>query len=138
MKKIILGLTILIAHLFGGYDEDVASAINNKDFKRLEQIWIKGANEGIVSYQTNLGIMYSQGAVVKQNYKKAVKWYTKAAEQGDKNAQYNLALKYHNGQGVKKNYKKAVKWYKKAAEQGDKNAQWNLDILCGQNPWACK
>lgn len=84
------------------------------------------AENGNVTAQSHLAMMYREGEGVSQNYKEAAKWYTKAAEQGNVNAQFNLGIMYHTGVGVAHDYKQAVSWYRMAAEQGHADAQFNI------------
>lgn len=87
------------------------------------------ADQGDVSSQYYLGIMYDEGKGVRQNYIEAMKWYRMAAEQGDARAQFNLGLLYYNGQGVPQNYSEAAKWYMKAAEGKIAQAQLSLGMM---------
>jgi TPR repeat protein len=80
------------------------------------------AEQGDVSAQINLGLMYDNGQGVIQDYKNAVKWYRLAAEQGDAFAQNNLGLMYANGQGVIQDYVSAHMWLNIAASSGNKSA----------------
>jgi len=61
-----------------------------------------------------------------------------SAEQGFADAQYQLGKIYEYGEGVPQNYNKAAEWYKKAAEQEYSPAQKRLDVICRENPEACK
>eukprot|EP00729_Bicosta_minor_P018019 gene18019-biopygen22193 len=79
--------------------------------------------------QYNLGIMYENGAGVKQDHVEAVKWFRKSAEAGYAPAQYTLGNMYDTGKGVEQDYVAAVKWYRKAAEAGDANAQCSLGYM---------
>ena len=82
------------------------------------QAAIRAANEGDVSAQCFLGIVYSVGQYnVEQNYTEAIKWFTMAAEQGEPTAQYNLSLFYIEGFGVKPDTVQAQKWYDLALQQ---------------------
>ena len=77
------------------------------------------AEQGGVSAQYNLGVMYDNGDGVPQDYKEAVKWYRLAAEQGDAKAQNNLGFMYQIGQGVLQDNAIAHMWYNIAAANGD-------------------
>ena len=101
----------------------------NQDYQKAIKWYLKAANQGSVSAQYKLGIMYNDGEGVKQDYQQAVKWYRKAADQGDAEAQNSLGIMYGIGYGVKQNYKQAVKWYQKAAKQGSAKAKSNLGIV---------
>ena len=88
--------------------------------------WKPLAEQGDVTAQYNLGVIYENGVGTQQNYKTAVNWYTKAAEQDLQNAQYNLGYMYAHGKGVLENDKIALEWWKKAAERGDAEFQNRL------------
>jgi len=106
----------------------------NGDYAKAMREWRPLAEQGDVSAQYNLGLLYEIGLGVVQDTVEAVKWYRRAAEQGDASAQYNLGVIYDEGHGVPQDYTKAVKWYKLAAEQGDASAQSNLGVLY-DNGW---
>jgi TPR repeat protein len=76
------------------------------------------AEQGDVSAQLMLGIMYDEGRHVPQDYAEAVKWFRKAADQGDKGAQSLLGAMYELGHGVQQDYVHAHMWYNLAAAQG--------------------
>lgn len=79
-----------------------------------------------------IGVMYHQGAGVKQNPDEARKWYERAAEGGYASAYYNLGLLYQEGVGVEKNSATALDWFRKAAERGHAPAQNNYGVLLQQ------
>ena len=87
------------------------------------------AEQGNVSAQYNLGVMYDNGIGVFRDYGKAMRWYRIAAERGDASAQYNLGVMYENGRGVLRDDREAVRWYRMAAEQGNVSAQYNLGVM---------
>ena len=86
----------------------------------------QAANQGDVTAQYNLGVMYANGKGVRQDYHKAVEWYTKAANQGLADAQTNLGYMYYHGYGVRQDYHQAFNWYAKAAAQNNAVAQSNI------------
>ena len=88
--------------------------------------WKPLAEQGDVTAQYNLGVIYQNGVGTQQNYKTAVNWYTKAAEEDFQNAQYNLGYMYAHGKGVLENDKIALEWWTKAAERGDAEFQHRL------------
>ncbi len=90
------------------------------------RIWRRLADEGMVSAQVNLGVMYDNGTGVSEDPTAAVKWYRAAAIQGDRGAQYNLGLMYAAGRGVPQDMNQAAAWQLKAAEQGFADAQYTL------------
>ena len=84
------------------------------------------AEQGHITAQTALGVMYHYGWGVPEDYAEAVRWYRAAAKQGDAFGQYALARRYYFGEGVPENYVEAVRWYTAAAEQGHIAAQFLL------------
>ena len=105
-------------------------AYEKGDYATALREWEPLAEQGDVSAQYNLGLMYHSGEGVPKDYKTAHKWFSfAAAEQGDAVAQYNLGQMYRNGQGVPRDYSTAFKWYSLAAEQGYVLAQGNLGAL---------
>ncbi|MDR0812345.1 MAG: sel1 repeat family protein [Paludibacter sp.] len=99
---------------------------NDGDYVQAYEWWLKAADQGNLSAQGNIGVMYHNGKGVAQDYQEAVKWYRKAAEQGDAFAQNCLGICYYFGNSVKQDYKEAVKWFRKAAEQGYSESQNRL------------
>jgi TPR repeat protein len=60
-----------------GVEQDDAEAAN----------WYrKAAEQGHITAQNNLGVMYERGLGVEQDYAEAASWYRKAAEQGNTDA----------------------------------------------------
>ena len=122
MKKYLSIFILLINNVFTSnvYADNHMENYQNK---------IKAANQGDVSAQYNLGLMYFNGHGVVQSYQEAVKWYRKAANQNYASAQLNLGVMYDNGRGVVQSYQEAVKWYRKAANQNYASAQYNLGVM---------
>ncbi len=118
MKKILLGMILVIAVLFGNESEDALKAYNAGDYAKAVKLYKMAVKQGDIDAQYALGFMYEEGKGVKQDYAKARELYMKAAKQGSIDAQTNLGAMYDDGRGVKRNYKKAVEFYKKAAKQG--------------------
>jgi len=87
------------------------------------------AERGDAQAQKDLGSIYAQGEVVKQNYSEAARWYRAAAEQGHAGAQAALGELYEAGQGVPRDEAAAAEWYRRAAEQGDVGGQYSLALL---------
>jgi len=121
-----------------------------KDKARAVYWFVKAAQNGDVSAQYNLGVLYSTDNELPNDYpkmdqgeiyfevsqgartsrqQKAFTWYKKAAEQGHVSAALNLGVMYNQGIGIKLDYKNAIKWYKVAADKGSNKAQLNLGIL---------
>jgi TPR repeat protein len=81
------------------------------------------AEQGNVSAQFNLALMYANGRGVAENDTEAVKWYRLASDQGHANAQSNLGYMYDNGRGVAQNDVMAYVWFSVSAAQGHENAK---------------
>jgi len=92
---------------------------------------LKGADQGDVVAQYNLGLMYSTGDGVPKDAVAAVSWYRKAGDQGLAEAQANLGTMYATGDGVPKDFVMAYMWCNLAAAQGDGIAKTNRDALGG-------
>jgi uncharacterized protein len=96
--------------------------------RELEAVdWLrKAANGGHVIAQYNLGMMYLNGEVVKQDRYEAIVLLRMAAEKGYSDAQYNLGYIYFKGLGARQDYLKAFKWFHKAAKHNVSYAQHAL------------
>ena len=91
--------------------------------------WKAHAENGDVTEQYNLGVIYYNGEGVPQDDVEALKWFRKAAEQGEAHGQRQIGWAYYEGKGVTQDYAEAAKWYRKAANQGDADAQNNLGVM---------
>lgn len=91
----------------------------NEGIRLLE----KAKQLGSVDAEVQLGVLYHEGLIVKQQHEKAFKHFREAANKNHPLGQYYLAVCYLHGKGVKYNDKQAVAWMKKAADQGDAYAQ---------------
>ena len=100
-----------------------------RDYVEAVKWYRLAAQQGDVSAQFNVGVMYGMGQGVVRDYAEAAKWTRLAAEQGNASAQYNLGVTYNNGQGVLQDYAEAVKWYRLAAQQDHASAQNNLGFM---------
>jgi len=127
-------LNLSLTPAIGADTQKGLDAYLNGDYATAMSEWKPLAEQGDVSAQYNLGLLYESGLGVVQDAFEAVKWYRLAADQGDASAQYNLGVIYDEGHGVPQDYTKAVKWYKLAAEQGDASAQSNLGVMY-DNGW---
>ncbi len=134
MRRILATLAVVVALLFSAgaawadFDDGLA-AFERGDYATALREWLPLAEQGDVSAQYFLGVMYSYGRGVPQNDAEAVKWYRKAAEQGFAQAQYNLGVMYYFGEGVSVNSIKAYMWWSLAMEQGNELATENLNII---------
>ena len=82
-----------------------------QDKEQAEYWYTKAAEQGDISVQFDLALMYCIGDGVEQDKEKALSLFAKVAEQGDAKAQHNLAFMYSQGEGVKQDKAKAVYWY---------------------------
>lgn len=118
MKHLFL-LLFLTAALFHGTPSlcDTARDDDAEELKQAVEPIKKAAEQGDITAQYKLGVLYSQGIGMEQDNAKACRWYRKAAEQGDMKAQYMLGRMYYNGEGVPQDFVKARQWWEKAAAQ---------------------
>ena len=80
------------------------------------QSTLKSAEQGDVSAQAKVAMMYANGKGVQQNYAEAGKWWIKAAEGGDLVAARHAWNLYRNGEGVDRNPEIANRWAKVIGE----------------------
>lgn len=110
----ILALAVLHLHQaitgFDHIDEGVALLLKAKKLGSLEA-------------DVQLGILYHEGTILKQDHQKAFNYFSYAANQGHPVGQYYLAVCYLHGKGVKYHDPQAVHWMKKSADQNDAHAQ---------------
>ena len=101
------------------------AAYNASDYATAMQEWRPLAEQGNLTAQYNLGLLYDNGWGVLQDYAEAVKWYRLAAEQGHVTSQNNLGVMYKFGNGVLQNNVMAHMWYNIAAANGaEKAGEW--------------
>ena len=83
---------------------------------------MKGARQGCMFCESNIGMIYKHGDGVEKNIDTALEWFTKSAEKGNAIAQNSAGrILYDEGQ-----YQDAFKWFTKSAAQGYTYAQSNL------------
>ncbi len=120
----------------------MASRSRNKAPSSAKQVLATAAPAagaaGSPNAQFERALRYYFGEGVRMDKKEAVRWFAQAARQGHAEAQSNLGWIYAQGDGVAVNKAEAYRWWKKAAAQGDSLARHNLDVLCRDNPAACK
>lgn len=97
------------------------------DYIKAAELYLKAAEEGHVTAQNNLGVIYSdvESGVV-QDQKRAAYWFLKAAEQGLDVAQYNLANLLLEMDGEWYDAEQAAIWFRRSADQGDSDAKNSL------------
>ena len=92
-----------------------------RDYKEAVRLYRLSAEQGDVSAQFNLGLMYANGTGVSQDYKEAVKWYRLSADQGDALAQGKLGMMYIEGTGVFQDYTLANMWFNLCGSSRDED-----------------
>ena len=87
------------------------------------------AEQGDISSQLKMAMLYTAGQGVKKDNATAVKFYNQAAEQGSAEAMLQLGLIHMSGQlDVKRDPDKARELYLKAANQGYAKAQYYYGV----------
>ena len=109
-----------------GLGEDAVSAYSRGDYATAATLWRQLADQGDVTAQYRIGIMYNNGEGVPQNYTEAARWFRLAAEQGNAKAQFLLGFLYAAGNGVALDDTEAARWFRRAADQGEARAQFLL------------
>ena len=87
------------------------------DNKRLAELLMRLAKNGVSSAQTKLAKLYVDGKGVPCSLENAFYWYSQAADQNVSHAQYQVGHFCENGIGTVKNFPLAMYWYQKAADQ---------------------
>ena len=90
--------------------ESIMGAYDRGDYELAITLWRLLAEDGDITAQHNLGIMYENGKGVRKDFDEAARWYRKAAEQGDAESQYDLGFMYLMGQGVPQDYTLGEMW----------------------------
>ncbi|MDD4911578.1 MAG: tetratricopeptide repeat protein [Sideroxydans sp.] len=124
---------LLIAMCFAsqavaGMDEGIA-AYKKHDYATTLVELAPLAEQGNLSAQDILGLMYLLGQGIPKDEAKGVQLITASAEGGFADAQFNLGAMFENGHGVEKDLAAALAWYTKSAEQGYAAAQGNLGMM---------
>lgn len=114
-------------YLGRGVNQDQSTG--EKYFKNAMSSVTQFAQDNRAWAQADMGSLFEDGIILKQNYPSAVEWYRKAADQGYAGAQTNLGNMYYGGRGVEQNTKTAIDWFKLAAKNGDAVAKRNLVAL---------
>ncbi|MDA8961014.1 sel1 repeat family protein [Akkermansiaceae bacterium] len=66
--------------------------VEKKNKAKAAKLFRKAAEQGHVSAQSNLGVMYENGEGVPEDKAEATKWIRKAAEQGNEDAKAWLGI----------------------------------------------
>ena len=105
---------------------------NRAEYEATAKELRKLAQEGNVTAQNELGLLYKVGRGVPQSYGQAKKWFEEAAKQGHAEAQVNLGTLYLHGDAPPQSAPMALFWFSRAAEQGDVTAFSNLGVMYAQ------
>jgi tetratricopeptide (TPR) repeat protein len=95
---------------------------NAKQYDKALEWYTKGALQGNMLGENNLGFMYANGLGVEENQDTALEWLMKAASKGFPPAINNVGEVH----AVKDQCKEAFEWFTKAAALGDRQAENNL------------
>ncbi len=99
--------------------------------KEAFELFMKGAAQGHVESQNEVGYMLMRGLGVKKSLKDAALWLRKAAAQGYAASQNNLGILYlKGGPGIQQDDREALTWFRMAAEQGNREGQFYLANMC--------
>ena len=109
MKKLLVPFCLTLIIFIGSVGVSASAdfqkgftAYFSGDYATALREWKPLAEQGHISAQYGLGLMYRDGNGVPKNYKTAVKWLRLAAKQGRADAQFYLCVMYALGQGVPK------------------------------------
>jgi hypothetical protein len=132
MKRIILGISVLLILAQNGFaetDAEFDKKIENESDKVWKQIYQCNKESSNHQRTGDVNICLKAIKLINKNpyvFKEGMQKYGEYNNAG-------ILYKYSD-----KNYLKAYEYYMKAAKLGNINAQKNLNIMCKENPWACK
>lgn len=106
-----------------------SAAMRNNDYETAEREYRKAAEQGHLSAQIQLALMY-----LWYDDKESMKWWKKAADQGSSGAQLALADLFREGGRERqlRDYGEAMKWYRKAAESANMDHQADAQLGFGE------
>jgi len=84
--------------------------------------YLRAANQGHPTAQSNLGDLFHAGKGVAQSYDAAVKYWRLAAEHGHPDTLFNLGVSYLKGHGAARDVCEALRFFDRAAAQGHDTA----------------
>jgi hypothetical protein len=105
------------------------AAYERGDYSQAVDSWLPLAQQGHVSAQINVAVMYEHGTGVTQDVERALSWYQAAARQGSAIAQYNLGLFLADRNILTTDDKDGLYWLFKAAAQNYADAQYQLGLM---------
>lgn len=116
-----MGMAVALALMtpdLGGLRGAAAAAEVDRSTAAPAQVfrqWLPAALAGDARAQYELGRVYADGAVTREDMAEAARWYKMAADQGSARAQQDLAILYNKGLGVPQDYVQAYVWFDLAA-----------------------
>ncbi len=133
MKKILLTLSSALllsaSSAWAGPFEDAMFAYEKGDYAAAVEMLRPLGEQGNITAQATLGLLYDTGYGVSHDLGEAVKWYRMAAKQGDKSARYNLGQMYDTGQGVPQDNVRAYMWFDLSVIAGNDTAAADRDAV---------
>jgi TPR repeat protein len=120
---------LTVAPVFADDMKDGIMAFHQKDYKTALKKWKPLAQEGNLTAQNNLGVIFNRGLGVKRNPEEAVKWFNMAAMNGEANAQYHLGKMHYEGKGIPRNDKEAMKWLMMSSKKGNGKADFQIGLM---------
>ncbi|MHB8111123.1 MAG: SEL1-like repeat protein [Syntrophorhabdaceae bacterium] len=103
-----------------------------QDYKKAFPLSLHAAQEGHISAQYAVAIMYFRGEGITQDLKQAIYWFEESAKGGMAAAQNELAKLFYNGVGCTQDIKGAAYWSKKAADNGIPEAMYTYGAMLTQ------
>ena len=132
MKSVLTALLLSISLVFcsgmTSYAQDFetgAKAYKTGDYANAFKEWIVLAEQGDVTAQLLIGLMFEKGQGVAKDDEQAFNWLHKAAKQGDAKAQLRIGTTYMGRSDIKK----ARYWLGRSARQGNELAAKALGSL---------
>ena len=105
------------------------AAYERGDYSQAVDAWLPLAQQGHVSAQINLAVMYDHGTGVTEDVEYALSWYQAAARQGSAIAQYNLGLFLVHRNILTTTNEDGLYWLFKAAAQDYADAQYQVGLM---------
>ena len=127
LKALLLSVSLIFSSGMVSYAQDFekgAKAYKTGDYANAFKEWMVLAEQGDVTTQYLIGLMYDLGKGVVKDDEQAMKWWQKAAKGGNATAQLRLGSMY-----IPSDKKKARYWLSRSARQGNDLALKALESL---------